>query len=402
MKQPFRRLPNLTDRVVRLRPFQIDDAPVIIAAARERDIYYSTGTTLPQTLGGALSWIDDTRKAWRDGPDARLAIADYATGEVLGAIALLGVDRAGSYGRFRYWVRGARRRHGAARRALVLLSAWARYELGLERLEAMVAYENVAAQEVAVAAGFRPEAVLRSYRRQHDHRTDYCLYALPTPSWDHGSGVRDGIDDAEVYPEPLRPVGDEPVLPDVLPVLEGGGLRLRPYRPDDLDALVASIDQEAARWMRSAPWPYDAARGAAFLESATQAWADRRAQFAITEAGIDELIGELNVDIDLPNGIGEVGYSVAPGSRGRGVATQAIALVVDWGLDRLRLARLDLSIDTRNLASLRVAAKSGFRREGTLHGYLRSTGERSDDALASLLPTDPRPAQARRADAPPV
>ena len=56
----------------------------------------------------------------------------------------------------------------------------------------------------------------------------------------------------------------------------------------------------------------------------------------------------------------------------------------------LHLARLDLGADTRNAASLRVAAKSGFRREGTLHGLVRRGEERSDDAIYSLLPTDPR------------
>ena len=391
MRQPFRRLPHLTDRVVVVRPWEIDDAAVLMAAARERDVQVSTGVTLPRTLGETLGWIDDTHRAWRDGPDARLAIADYGTGEVLGAIALLGVDRAGSYGRFRYWVRGARRRHGAARRALVLLSSWARYELGLERLEALIAVQNVAAQEVAAAAGFRPDAICRSYRRQGDHRTDYLLFALPTPWWDQGTGVRDGIDDAEVYPEEVRPAGDEVVLPGVLPVLEGRGLRLRRYRPDDLDALVASIDEEAARWLRRVTWPYDAEAAKAFLEFAGASWADRRAHFAIADLESDALLGGLNVDIDLPNAIGEVGYRVGPTARGRGVATRAVSLAVDWGLDELRLARMDMSIDTRNLASLRVANKSDFRREGTLHGYLRTTGERGDDALYSLLPTDPRP-----------
>ena len=89
--------------------------------------------------------------------------------------------------------------------------------------------------------------------------------------------------------------------------------------------------------------------------------------------------------------IGEVGYRVNADARGRGVATAALGLAVAWAFDALRLSRLDLGADTRNAASLRVAAKSGFRREGTLHGLVRRGDERSDDAICSLLPTDPRP-----------
>ena len=58
----------------------------------------------------------------------------------------------------------------------------------------------------------------------------------------------------------------------------------------------------------------------------------------------------------------------------------------------LGLARLDLGADARNLASLRVAARAGFLREGTLHGLVRRGAQRSDDAVCSLLPSDPRPA----------
>jgi [ribosomal protein S5]-alanine N-acetyltransferase len=76
------------------------------------------------------------------------------------------------------------------------------------------------------------------------------------------------------------------------------------------------------------------------------------------------------------------------GPRGRGVATAALGLAVRWAFEGLHLARLDLGVDIRNAASLRVAAKVGFRREGTLHGLMGRGGERRDEAVYSLLPTD--------------
>jgi RimJ/RimL family protein N-acetyltransferase len=385
------RLPRLSDGVVFLRPWAVDDAMTLLAACREPDINYWYGLPSPYTFGNALAWIGDAESAWGDGHDAHLAITDAATAEVVGAVSLLGVDPAQSHGRLSCWVRGARRRRGSARRALSLVAAWARDDLGLERLEGSAAVGNVGGNRLAETVGFRPEAVYRSYRQVGDRRTDYFVYSLPHPSWHVGPGWVDGIRQAEVEPQEVRPPTEEVVLPAAPPILGGAGLRLRPYREDDLQTLVASIDEEAARWLTHAPWPYTEDDGRWFLDFTSRSWLARQAHFAIADAATDALVGGLNVDIDLPHAIGEVGYRVNPNARGRNVATRAVGLAVDWAFGELGLSRLDLGADTRNLSSLRVAAKCGFLREGTLHGMVRRGDERSDDAICSLLPTDPRP-----------
>ena len=386
-----RRLPHLADGVVVLRPWKVDDALALMAACREPEISYWCGLPSPYTFGHAMSWIGDTKPAWSDGRDAHLAVDDAATGEVAGAVDLLGVDPVESYGRFRYWVRAARRRNGVARRALSLLAAWARDDLGLERLEVIAAVGNLGAQRVALSAGFRPEAVYRSYRQLGERRTDSLVYALPMPSWHVGADWLDGIRQAEVEPAAERPPTGKLALPAEPPILEGDGLRLRPYRADDLATLVASIDEETVRWLTHVPWPYTDEAGRGFLAFAAGSWLAHQAHFAIADAASDALLGGLNVDIDLPHAIGEVGYRVNPGARGGRVAGRAVDLAVEWAFGELGLARLDLGADTRNLASLRVAARAGFRREGTLHGLVRRGDERSDDAICSLLPSDPRP-----------
>ena len=385
-----RRLPHLGDEAVYLRPWTFDDAAALTAACREPDINFWCGLPSPYRFGHALAWIDSAEVEWSDGHDLHLAIDEAVTGELVGAISLLGVDPVESHGRFSFWVRGSQRRHGFARRALSALAAWARADLGLECLDVGAAVGNVGAQRVAQAAGFRPEAVYRSYRQIGERRTDYFLYSLPMPSWGVGPGWVDGIRQAEVEPQAERAATAEVVLPAELPVLEGAGLRLRPYRGEDMPTLVGAIDEETVRWLTHVPWPYTAEDGRWFLEFAAGAWLARQAHFAIADVATDVLVGGLNVDIDLPHAIGEIGYRVNPAARGGNVATRAVGLAADWAFGELRLSRLDLGADTRNVASLRVAAKSGFRREGTLHGLVRRGTERSDDAVCSLLPTDPR------------
>ena len=386
-----RRVPHLADGVVVLRPWTVDDAPALMAACREPEISGWCGMPKPYSYGHAMAWIGDAATAWSEGRDAHFAVDDAATGKVVAAIDLVGVDPREAHGRLRYWVRAARRREGIARRALTLLAGWAIDELALERIEVCEAVGNTGARRVAEAAGFRPEALYRSYRPLGEHRTDFLLYALPMPSWHVGADWVDGIHESQDEPQTERPAGAEVALPTEPPVLEGAGLRLRPYRADDLPALVAAIDEETARWLTHVPWPYNDDEGRWFLQFAARSWSGHQAHFAVADAGSDALVGGLNVDIDLPHAIGEVGYRVNPEARGQGVATRAVGLVADWAFGPLGLARLDLGADTRNLASLRVAAKAGFRREGTLHGLVRRGAERSDDAILSLLTTDPRP-----------
>jgi len=387
-----RRLPHLADGEIVLRPWSLDDVPALIAACREPDISFWCSLPSPYGFGHAVAWVGEAAAAWSDGRDAHLAIDDAATGQVVGAIDLLGVDPVDSYGRFRFWVRAARRRHGVARRALALLAGWARDDLGLERLEVIAPVGNEAAQAVARAAGFRPEAVYRSYRQLGAHRTDSLVHALPMPSWNLGPGWVDGLADAEVEPLAERPPTPVLRLPDQPPVLEGAGLRLRPYRETDLGPLVAAIDEETVRWLSHVPWPYTEEAGRGFLAFAAGSWLGHQAHFAIADANGDALLGGLNVDIDVPHSVAEVGYRVNPDARGRGVATRAVGLAVEWAFGGLDLARLDLGADAGNLASLRVAAHAGFLREGTLHGLVRRGAHRSDDAVCSLLPSDPRPA----------
>jgi RimJ/RimL family protein N-acetyltransferase len=86
--------------------------------------------------------------------------------------------------------------------------------------------------------------------------------------------------------------------------------------------------------------------------------------------------------------MGEVGYWVAAGERGRGVATRALRLVCRWGFDDLRLGRIEWQAETGNDVSLRVAEAVGFVVEGTTRRRLLHRGHRVDGWLAALLPED--------------
>lgn len=81
----------------------------------------------------------------------------------------------------------------------------------------------------------------------------------------------------------------------------------------------------------------------------------------------------------------EIGYGVRSGARGKGYASEALSAVARWALTEGGMQRVWLTVNTDNPASLRVAEKSGFHREGTLRRAGLEDDGLHDLAVFSLL-----------------
>jgi RimJ/RimL family protein N-acetyltransferase len=81
----------------------------------------------------------------------------------------------------------------------------------------------------------------------------------------------------------------------------------------------------------------------------------------------------------------EIGYGVRNDERGQGYATEALAAVARWVLAEAGIQRAWLTANTDNLASIRVAEKAGFHREGTLRRAGLEDDGLHDLAVFSLL-----------------
>jgi RimJ/RimL family protein N-acetyltransferase len=141
-------------------------------------------------------------------------------------------------------------------------------------------------------------------------------------------------------------------------------LRLRPWRLDDLPALIAAHrDPVLRRWLSTAL--ADEAEARQWLQQQAVGWAAAtRFSFAVVTTDPDDRspIGHVAVRVGSA-GTAEVGYWTAAHVRGQGVATRALNTVSRWALqeqDILPLTRLDLSHAEGNQASCRVAVKCGF------------------------------------------
>ncbi len=149
-------------------------------------------------------------------------------------------------------------------------------------------------------------------------------------------------------------------LPDRLRLI-GDGVVLRDWRDEDAPALAPVCGEWNVCAFTSVPWEWS--------EDAALEWIERQRGKRVAgtvlalaiEAGDDgRALGNVNLtgfDEDVREAA--VGYWLTPQARGRGLATAAASLLIDWGMRNLGLERVEFAILPENVASQRVAERVG-------------------------------------------
>jgi RimJ/RimL family protein N-acetyltransferase len=144
-------------------------------------------------------------------------------------------------------------------------------------------------------------------------------------------------------------------------------LLLRPYRPDDLDALLDLFGRaEVSRYLLWEPMDREAATvllGRRLTGSRIAKEGDG-ILLVVTERASDRFVGEVMLRLtSAASRQGEIGWSIHPDMQGRGYATEAAREMLRLGFDGLGLHRIMADSDPRNAASIKVMEKLGMRRE---------------------------------------
>jgi len=174
------------------------------------------------------------------------------------------------------------------------------------------------------------------------------------------------------------------------PPLRDGDLLVRPGKPTDAPAIREVYSEpDIRRWMGWDGEPPDEAEARANLERAAASWRDGTwAAFRIVDAATDQVVGGVSLRL-AGFETAEVSYFLRASARGRGFATRAVRLVAGWAFQELGLERIELRAHPDNEASIRVAERAGFTREGVERGSRAwPDGTRFDSILFSLLLDD--------------
>jgi RimJ/RimL family protein N-acetyltransferase len=151
--------------------------------------------------------------------------------------------------------------------------------------------------------------------------------------------------------------------PDPLP-WSGARLRLRRFRPDDLERFQAyRHDPEIWRYQGWDPTSDEGAR--AFLDEMAAAPFGRPGewiQIAVADAE-DALIGDIGLYLMADGREAEFGISLARGAQGRGLAEEAARTLIDGLRADTGVGRLIAITDTRNIPSARLLRRLGMTLE---------------------------------------
>jgi [ribosomal protein S5]-alanine N-acetyltransferase len=174
--------------------------------------------------------------------------------------------------------------------------------------------------------------------------------------------------------------------------LETARLVLRELTLDDVAAVQDyAVDPEVYRYM---PWgPNTPEQTAEFIRSTIDArhMVPRRAyELAVVRKDTGRLVGAAGCRVrSLENLEGDIGYALRREAWGQGLATEAAAALVEFGLGTLGLHRVWATCHVDNARSARVLEKVGMQREGRLRDLIRTRGAWRDSWLYALIEGDP-------------
>jgi RimJ/RimL family protein N-acetyltransferase len=176
------------DEAVKLEPLApMSDGVIVLRRSEERDVLLiADASDDPETR----KWLDDepltaerqrdlvarARERWRSGRAAPFVIADAKTDVALGLLNVQFDDE--EVAGLAVSVFPEARGRGVASRALRVAAKWATLELGIQRVFAEAAAENLASIRAIEKAGFQREGVLRAHCETHGRRHDCVMFSI--------------------------------------------------------------------------------------------------------------------------------------------------------------------------------------------------------------------------------
>ncbi|HLG93958.1 MAG TPA: GNAT family protein [candidate division Zixibacteria bacterium] len=170
--------------------------------------------------------------------------------------------------------------------------------------------------------------------------------------------------------------------------IETSRLILRQFADSDLSAIFAyRNDPEVAKYQN-----WTATREAelqAFIHDLKTAQPGTPAewyQFAIELKSTKELIGDCALKVNKEDTKqGEIGFTLARQHQGKGLAVEAVSILLGYAFTKLELHRIIAITDCENSASIRLLERLGMRREGHFVQSIWNKGEWRDEYRYAIL-----------------
>lgn len=112
-------------------------------------------------------------------------------------------------------------------------------------------------------------------------------------------------------------------------------------------------------------------------------------QLVITDKTTNEIIGDIGIHfIDSDNFQSEIGCTLNKEYHGKGLATETLRATIDYLFNKLDKHRIVTSIDPKNINSIKLVERLGFRKEGHFKERLLIDGKWVDDIIYAILKSE--------------
>ncbi|MFN7249799.1 MAG: GNAT family N-acetyltransferase [Anaerobacillus sp.] len=118
---------------------------------------------------------------------------------------------------------------------------------------------------------------------------------------------------------------------------------------------------------------------------------DTEYQFGIFQRDTSKLIGIISLFQVIRGSLQScfIGYFIDKDHNGKGFATEAVNLIVNYAFEKLKLHRIEAGVMPHNIGSIRVLEKTGFHKEGIALKNVKINGKWEDhQVLAIINPND--------------
>ena len=164
-------------------------------------------------------------------------------------------------------------------------------------------------------------------------------------------------------------------------------IKLREWKKDDLEDLVRFADNRKI-WnnlSNAFPSPYTKEAAEIFITKTLED--DPRKILAIDLDGV--AIGSIGIfpEIDIHRKNAAIAYWIAESYWGKGIASLAVKLMIDYGLANFEITRIYAKPFGYNKASHRVLEKVGFVREAIIRNGVFKNNQYFDEHIYSIRKT---------------
>jgi len=170
------------------------------------------------------------------------------------------------------------------------------------------------------------------------------------------------------------------------PIIRGEKVWLRPLERADIDSSLRALNDREVAELLGIEGPISKEMSEKWFEDEVLKQHGKREYFfTICELGSNDAVGGCGFHHIRAGLRAEVGIYLLPEFCGRGVGTDAMNALVDYGFGELRFERIGLHVSPGNARAIRSYEKAGFSHEGRLRSFRIRRGETVDDLVMSIL-----------------